>query len=127
MADRKTTAVSNEDAAQSRDMGLKIRRARIEAGMSQTALGDSIGVSFQQIQKYEKGVNRVSMPALIRVAAAVDKPITHFVGAANGPMSDTDLDREVFLSSATAVRLVAAAQKLQPRALRAIVELMETM
>jgi transcriptional regulator with XRE-family HTH domain len=56
-------------------IGRNIRLYRIESGLSQTALGESIGVSFQQIQKYEKAANRVPASRLIQIARALDVPV----------------------------------------------------
>jgi transcriptional regulator with XRE-family HTH domain len=52
-------------------LGEKIRTRRVVAGMSQDELGKALGVSFQQIQKYEKGVNRVSAVRLEQIAGAL--------------------------------------------------------
>jgi transcriptional regulator with XRE-family HTH domain len=46
--------------------------------MSQTALGEAVGVTFQQIQKYERGHNRVGAGALYKVADALNVPISYF-------------------------------------------------
>lgn len=54
-----------------KDLGERIRLARLERSMSQQRLGEHLGVSFQQIQKYEKGVNRVSPGALTKIAEAL--------------------------------------------------------
>ena len=43
--------------------------------MSQTALADAIGITFQQVQKYEKGANRVGSGRLVRIADALDVPV----------------------------------------------------
>ncbi len=51
--------------------GQRIRAARISAGMNQTELGVAIGVSFQQVQKYEKGTDRIAASTLQTIAAAV--------------------------------------------------------
>ncbi len=51
--------------------GVRIRAARIAARMSQTELGNALGVSFQQVQKYEKGKDRVAASTLQAVAAAL--------------------------------------------------------
>ncbi|WP_245279743.1 helix-turn-helix domain-containing protein [Rhizobium leguminosarum] len=60
-------------------VGMNIRQLRLRSGMSQEALADKIGVTFQQVQKYEKGANRVSAS---RLAAVFDAPIeTLFSGA----------------------------------------------
>jgi transcriptional regulator with XRE-family HTH domain len=59
-------------------LGEKIRIRRNVAGMSQSELGDALGVTFQQIQKYEKGANRVSAVRLEQIAAALDESISYF-------------------------------------------------
>ena len=53
-------------------LGLAIRLRRHARGLSQSALGEAIGVSFQQIQKYERGANRVSFSRLLEIAHALD-------------------------------------------------------
>jgi transcriptional regulator with XRE-family HTH domain len=59
-------------------LGEKIRTRRVVAGMSQDELGKALGVSFQQIQKYEKGVNRISAVRLEQVAHALDESVSYF-------------------------------------------------
>jgi transcriptional regulator with XRE-family HTH domain len=65
-------------------VGNRLRAARNLAGISQAAAGELIGVSFQQIQKYEKGMNRVSVGTLAVFADAFDLPITWFFDGAPG-------------------------------------------
>jgi transcriptional regulator with XRE-family HTH domain len=50
------------------EVGLAIRRARVRLKLSQTDLGRALGISFQQIQKYERGANRVSASMLVKAA-----------------------------------------------------------
>ena len=50
------------------EVGSNLRRARLERGFTQTELGDALGMSFQQIQKYERGANRVSASVLVKAA-----------------------------------------------------------
>jgi transcriptional regulator with XRE-family HTH domain len=50
------------------EIGRKIRALRLERGLSQTDLADGIGLTFQQVQKYEKGTNRVSAGRLVQIA-----------------------------------------------------------
>jgi transcriptional regulator with XRE-family HTH domain len=50
------------------EVGLNLRRARLARGYSQTELGVALGISFQQIQKYERGANRVSASMLVKAA-----------------------------------------------------------
>lgn len=52
-------------------LGGRIRELRIAAGLSQTELGQKVGVSFQQVQKYERGANRVSASTLVQLAFAL--------------------------------------------------------
>jgi len=47
--------------------------------LSQRALGQTLGVSFQQIQKYERGLNRISVATLVRAAIALDAPLSFFL------------------------------------------------
>ncbi|WP_375611667.1 helix-turn-helix domain-containing protein [Bartonella sp. AA9NXGY] len=59
-------------------IGKRIRHRRISMGLSQKELGSYLGVSFQQIQKYEKGFNRVSAGCLLKIAQKLDVPISFF-------------------------------------------------
>src|SRR5256885_9651145 len=61
-------------------IGQKLRALRLDRGMSQSDLSNLIGVTFQQLQKYEKGANRVSAGRLMRIAAALHVPVTAFYG-----------------------------------------------
>lgn len=59
-------------------VGQRLRQRRVMLGLSQTTLGDKIGVSFQQLQKFEKGVNRMGSSRLFQVATALDVPVSYF-------------------------------------------------
>ena len=59
-------------------VGKKIRTQRMMSGISQSELGDRIGVTFQQIQKYEKGANRVSASRLVEIANAMSIDVRSF-------------------------------------------------
>lgn len=59
-------------SAVDRQIGARIRARRLELDISQTALGDGIGVTFQQIQKYERGVNRVAVSTLLEICKVLD-------------------------------------------------------
>ena len=65
-------------------VGRRIRMRRNALKLSQAELGQAIGVSFQQIQKYEKGDNRVGGQRLHAIAAALKVPINFFFEAASG-------------------------------------------
>jgi transcriptional regulator with XRE-family HTH domain len=59
-------------------IGMRIRIARKEAGMTQSALAEHLELSFQQLQKYEKGTNRVSAARLFKIAKLLDVPHEYF-------------------------------------------------
>jgi transcriptional regulator with XRE-family HTH domain len=59
-------------------LGRRIRACRLECGLSQTQLGKRIGVSFQQVQKYEAGANNVSSGRLEQISDLFEVPITFF-------------------------------------------------
>ncbi|WLA75039.1 helix-turn-helix transcriptional regulator [Bradyrhizobium diazoefficiens] len=61
-------------------IGQRLRTRRMELKISQAELGDALGVSFQQIQKYEKGVNRVGAARLAQIAEALKTSIEYFIG-----------------------------------------------
>ncbi|MCL4715531.1 MAG: helix-turn-helix domain-containing protein [Hyphomonadaceae bacterium] len=60
-------------------IGERIRRERLAQGVSQERLAEALGITFQQIQKYEKGVNRVAASRLYDIAAALKAPIKRFL------------------------------------------------
>jgi transcriptional regulator with XRE-family HTH domain len=62
------------------DIGSLIREMRKAAGMSQMRLADKIGVSYQQVQKYEKGASKLSVPRLMQIAEIFGVPVTAFLG-----------------------------------------------
>ena len=60
------------------ELGKRIRLRRVEQKISQAELGDKLGVSFQQVQKYEKGVNRVSAAMMVSLAEILDVDMDYF-------------------------------------------------
>jgi transcriptional regulator with XRE-family HTH domain len=61
-----------------RYVGARVRMRRLMLGMSQTALGNSLGVTFQQVQKYEKGTNRIGASRLQQIAGSLQVPVAFF-------------------------------------------------
>lgn len=66
-------------------VGTNIRLNRLEKGITQSALAEALDLSFQQIQKYEKGVNRVSASMLVHISKALDLPVTALLPPASEP------------------------------------------
>lgn len=71
-------------------VGARIRLLRKVRGISQQALAEAAGVTFQQIQKYERGANRVSASMLSRIAEALDTPVAEMFG--ESAASNTAID-----------------------------------
>ena len=65
-------------------LGEAVRARRRALGISQGSMADAIGVSFQQVQKYERGVNRVSFSALIKIAGALGCRAADLVSTVEG-------------------------------------------
>jgi transcriptional regulator with XRE-family HTH domain len=59
-------------------VGQRVRMARLMSNMSQTELGEHIGITFQQVQKYEKGGNRISSSRLAQISEVLGKPVSWF-------------------------------------------------
>ena len=73
------TKISNKSATGiDKSVGRNIRVRRLAAGMSQEELGEKLGVTFQQVQKYEKGTNRVGSGRLYEIAELFDIPVKSF-------------------------------------------------
>lgn len=122
---RSKSAIAIDEA-----VGARLRNLRLRNKFSQTRLGEEVNVTFQQIQKYEKGTNRVSAGHLARFAKLFGVPVAALYGEVDGgdqkatkrtTMASTAADRNV-------VRLVKAFQSLKDKNLKAaIVELAEKM
>lgn len=95
-------------------VGQRIRAGRMVAGLSQEELGAALGVSFQQIQKYEKGNNRTSCGALVLIAAELQVPLIWFFEDAPGmPKTDaTGVKIGEFFSTKGASELAADFMRL---------------
>jgi len=105
-------------------MGLKIRSRRMELKISQADLGEQLGVSFQQIQKYEKGVNRVGAGRMQQIATALDVPVTYFFDAVGTEMPVGDV--AAFMTSADGIAIAKAVMSLaDPKARRTVRDLVE--
>ena len=66
-------------------VGSRLHMRRLMMGMSQGTLADAIGLTFQQVQKYEKGKNRMGSSRLMQIANALQVPVTFFFEGAPGP------------------------------------------
>lgn len=114
------------------EIGRKIRALRLERGLSQSNLADGIGLTFQQVQKYEKGTNRVSAGRLQRIADMLNIPVMFFYGgmsARGGKKREAPAGQELaFLQTKGAMRLIRAYSEISSRATKyALVVLAESL
>lgn len=96
-----------------RYIGERIREARIAAEISQEDLADMIGTSYQQVQKYESGRNRVNGARFDRLCTALNRPLSYFFPAADNVRNVPALS--AFLASKEAQRIAEAWPRLSPR------------
>ena len=88
-------------------VGKRIRHRRWMIGVTQQQLADSVGIKFQQIQKYETGMNRVSASRLWDIARTLDVPIGFFFEGLAGEAGDETVQADV-LANKEATELVRA-------------------
>ena len=106
------------------ELGKRIRLRRVELKISQSELADQLGVTFQQVQKYEKGVNRVGAARLQLVATALDVPVTFFF---EGDGKSREVESLLFVDSAFSLRLLRAYASVKSQAVqRQFVSLIES-
>ncbi len=108
-----------------RVVGQRLRWRRRELKLTQEQLGEKLGLTFQQVQKYEKGVNRISAGRLFEVADVLTVPITYFYEGveemiATRPMAlhETGHPPTLPVIDNEAMELVTAFQKITDRSLR---------
>ena len=87
-------------------VGQRLRRRRLQLGLSQLSVAEAIGVTFQQIQKYEGGTNRIVASRLFDLAQVLDVPVAYFF-----PESESDAPKET-------LSLVKAYYQIEEPALR---------
>ena len=108
-------------------VGKRIRHRRWMVGMTQQQLADQVGIKFQQIQKYERGANRVSASALVGLAAGLDTSVSALVG--EGPTVPLGQDMIGLLNLTGALNLLeyyVAADPARRRILLAFVRGMKS-
>jgi transcriptional regulator with XRE-family HTH domain len=105
-------------------VGSRVRMRRMMLGMSQEALGGALGLTFQQVQKYEKGVNRVSASRLQHISQILQVPVPFFFegapgGAEGAPGVPTYVNE--FLATSDGVALTKAFTRIGDAKLRRLI------
>jgi transcriptional regulator with XRE-family HTH domain len=115
-------------------VGGRIRLRRNMLGMSQEKLGENLGITFQQIQKYEKGTNRVGASRLQAIASILEVPVAFFFEDAPGKTAEGLAEENSttyvvdFLSSTEGLQLNRAFVRIaDPKVRRKVIELVRTL
>src|ERR1700761_6190947 len=107
-------------------IGARVRALREQRRMSQTALGEYIGVTFQQVQKYERGKNRISASVLFKIAKAFEVHPADFFKGLQTDQSEADFWGPAF--DPQAIDLMASFNEIQSPEIRArIVNLVKSL
>ena len=115
-------------------VGSRVRMRRMMLGMSQEKLGDALGLTFQQVQKYEKGTNRIGASRLQQIANILQVPVSFFfeggptTSSGRGEMSEAPSPAYVsdFLATSDGLALTKAFMRIEDSKLRRrIVDLVE--
>jgi transcriptional regulator with XRE-family HTH domain len=115
-------------------VGSRVRMRRLMLGMSQEKLGDKLGITFQQVQKYEKGTNRVSASRLQAICEILDVPVPFFFegapqiagGVRKGAEAPSPAYVSDFLANSDGLKLVRAFTQIGDAKLRrSVVRLVE--
>lgn len=115
-------------------VGSRVRMRRMMLGMSQEKLGDALGLTFQQVQKYEKGTNRIGASRLQQISLILQVPVSFFFeGAPTPPITGFEEAPSPsyvtdFLATTDGLSLTKAFMQIKsPKLRRRIVELVEEM
>lgn len=106
-------------------VGTRLRLRRKVLKMSQERLGDALGVTFQQVQKYEKGTNRISASRLWKMSEVMDVPVSFFYDGLTDEIPATEFGENDqtaivydFINSTDGIALAMAVSKIQNKAVR---------
>jgi transcriptional regulator with XRE-family HTH domain len=119
---------TNESSLRNGEIGKRVKLRRLQLGLSEESLSLALGVTFEQVQKYETGTDRIEAGRLQQIAEILQVPILFFFGGTLSGTGDSEGDNSVldFLDTAFTLRLVQAFSRIQDRHMRqSILELVE--
>jgi transcriptional regulator with XRE-family HTH domain len=117
-------------------VGTRVRLRRVLVGMSQERLGEQLGITFQQVQKYEKGTNRIGASRLFHIAKVLGVPVSYFYdempdsSVSGAAFAEPQSEQYVvdFISSSEGLQLNKAFLKIgDPRVRRKVVDLVKAL
>ena len=115
-------------------VGSRVRMRRIMLGMSQEKLGEALGLTFQQVQKYEKGTNRIGASRIQQISGILQVPVSFLFEGGPGGNVNADGSREAtspayvsdFLATSEGLALTKAFMRIkEPKLRRRIVDLVK--
>jgi transcriptional regulator with XRE-family HTH domain len=107
-------------------IGNRVRARRMEMHLSQSELGEKVGVTFQQVQKYEKGVNRVGAGRLQQIANVLETDVPYFMG--DSESSPTVSRFATFMATRDGADIIEAMIRLESPLLRkSVIQLARTL
>jgi transcriptional regulator with XRE-family HTH domain len=95
-------------------IGVQVRIRRLQVGMSQEKLAEALGLTFQQVQKYEKGTNRISVSRLDSIAKALGVDLAFFFESAKRPVEG----EPAYLTDRDSIELMALFNRISSRTMR---------
>jgi transcriptional regulator with XRE-family HTH domain len=99
-------------------IGERVRSRRMQAKMSQAALGKALGVTLQQIQKYEEGTDRIGSGRLLEVAKVLECDVMEFYVSSASDQTTAGTPVSTFMSTNDGVAIIKAMLKIKKPALR---------
>ncbi|HEY0234159.1 MAG TPA: helix-turn-helix transcriptional regulator [Afipia sp.] len=117
-------------------VGSRVRMRRIMLGMSQEKLGEALGLTFQQVQKYEKGTNRIGASRVQQIGDVLQVPVSFFFDGGPSTSISSEGFAEAsspayvsdFLATSEGIALIRAFTRIEdPKLRRSIVDLVEQM
>jgi transcriptional regulator with XRE-family HTH domain len=110
-------------------LGAAVRIRRRSLGISQEALAEKCGVSFQQVQKYENGANRISFSRLVQIARALQCRVVDLMDVLDGAEAESGGDIDILTRMRTpgALELLSAYEQLRPETRASLLTLLRTL
>jgi transcriptional regulator with XRE-family HTH domain len=110
--------------ARDAEVGRRVRTYRLQKGLSQEKLAEQLGLTFQQVQKYEKGTNRIGAGRLQRIAEILGVPVIDFFEPTKGKSASNEIFE--LLDTAASLRLMRAYLRIRdPQVKQAVAHLVE--
>lgn len=106
--------MNNEIEEFNKIIGMRLKLKRNSLGITQSQLGEKLGLTFQQIQKYEKGVNAINIVKLLKIAELLNTNIDYFIGSLNeNSAAASKLIDENYIENKNTIRLLNYFSKIK--------------